>query len=86
MVWVPAVLKVKLKVPVPALKAAFVGSIAFASLDVMAIVGVVLTTFQLSSTAFTVTFKEVPAVWGVGGVPVLPVGVPGAAVSPGIRT
>ena len=33
-------------------------------------------------TARTVTTKGVPAVWGVG-VPVLPVPVPGAKVSPG---
>src|SRR5207245_1462925 len=42
-------------------------------------------TFQLASTALTVTVKDVPAVWAMG-VPVLPVGVPGAAVSPGIRS
>ena len=41
-----------------------------------------LTTFQLASTALTVTLKAPPEVRAVG-VPVLPVAVPGAAVSPG---
>jgi len=40
------------------------------------------TRFQLASTALTVTVNTVPAVLAVG-VPVLPVAVPGAAVSPG---
>ena len=40
--------------------------------------------FQLASTALTVTLNEPPAVCAVG-VPVLPVAVPGAAVSPGSR-
>ena len=44
----------------------------------------VLTTFQLASTAFTVTLKGTPAFWPIG-LPVLPVIVPAAAVSPGIR-
>src|SRR5436190_5780197 len=43
----------------------------------------VLTRFQLASTALTVTLNAVPAVRAVGE-PVLPVAVPGAAVSPGI--
>jgi hypothetical protein len=38
--------------------------------------------FQFASTALTVTENGTPAVWEVG-VPVFPVGVPGAAVSPG---
>src|SRR5437762_1138463 len=41
-----------------------------------------LTKFQFASTALTVTLKAAPAVCAVG-VPVLPVTVPGAAVSPG---
>ena len=45
----------------------------------------VFTRFQLSSTALTVTLNAVPAVCVVG-VPVLPVLVPGAAVSFGINT
>ena len=70
----------------PATKAAFTGGVAFASLEVTAIVSVmVLIRFQLASTALTVTVTAVPAVCAVG-VPVLPVRVPGAAVSPGINT
>src|SRR5438132_13864791 len=42
----------------------------------------VLTRFQLASTALTVTVKAAPAVWAAG-VPVLPVELPGDAVSPG---
>ena len=50
----------------------------------MPTVSVELTRFQLASTALTVTLNEPPAVCAVG-VPVLPVAVPGAAVSPGSR-
>ena len=69
----------------PPVKAAFDGIVALTSLVVMAIVGVVLTTFQFTSTAFTVTLNELPATCAVG-VPVFPLKVPGAAVSPGINT
>ena len=52
----------------------------------MATVGVAdVTRFQLASTALTVTLTGAPAVTPVG-VPVLPVTVPGAAVSPGSST
>ena len=44
-----------------------------------------LMTVQALSTALTVTVKGLPTVCG-SGVPVLPVEVPGAAVSPGIKT
>src|SRR5205814_1568955 len=55
-----AVLSVTLNVPVPATSAAFDGSAAFASLEVMPTVSVTeLTTFQLASTAFTVTLNDV---------------------------
>ena len=50
----------------------------------MATVSVAVTTFQFASTALTVTLKAPPAVWA-DGVPVLPLAVPGAAVSPGRR-
>ena len=80
----PAVLSVTLKDFVPATKAALAGSVAFASLDVMLTVSLVLTTFQFASTELTVTLKAVPAVCAEG-VPALPATVPGAAVSPGIR-
>src|SRR5262249_20388986 len=56
---------------------------AFASEEVMPTVSVaVVTRFQLTSTALTVTLKAVPALWAVGA-PVLPVPLPGEAVSPG---
>ena len=73
-----------LSVLVPAASAMFAGNVALASLDVTPTVWVTeLTRFQFASTAFTVTVNAVPAVRAVG-VPVLPVAVPGAAVSPGI--
>src|SRR5205823_13083203 len=81
---VPTVLSVTEKVAVPAVRAAFIGSVALTSLDVIAAVSVLLTTFQFASTAFTVTLNALPAVCAAGE-PVLPLAVPGAAVSPGIR-
>ena len=67
----------------PATRAAFAGSVALASVEVMPTVSVIeLTRFQLASTALTVTLNAPPAVWAEGA-PVLPVAVPGAAVSPG---
>src|SRR6266404_2791487 len=79
----PAVLSVRLKVCVPPDNAASVGRVALLSLDVICAVSLtVLTRFQLASTAFTVTLNAVPAVCAVG-VPVLPMLVPAAAVSPG---
>ena len=56
----------------PATSAAFAGSAALASLEVMPTVSVEVTGFQLASTALTVTLKAVPAVCALG-VPVLPV-------------
>ena len=82
----PVVLKVTLKVFVPLTNAVFAGSAALLSEEVMPMVSLMLlTTFQLASTALSVTLKAVPAVWAVG-VPVLPVVVPGAAVSPGTKS
>src|SRR5207247_10141922 len=78
----PAVLAVTLNVFVPLTRAALDGKAAFASLEVMATVSLVLSRFQFASTALTVTVNAVPAVSAVG-VPVLPVAVPGAAASPG---
>src|SRR5262249_41739483 len=80
-VFEPTVLRVTLNVCAPLRRAVLAGRPAFTSLEVMAIVSLVLTTFQLASTALTVTLKAVPAVWAEG-VPVLPVLVPAAAVSP----
>ena len=81
-VQLPTVLSVTLRVLVPLIRAVFAGNVALASLEVIAIVSFVLTTFQFASTALTETLKAVPAVCAAG-VPVLPVAVPGAAVSPG---
>src|SRR5260370_23624225 len=85
-VWLPPVLRVTLKDFVPATSAALDGRTAFASEEVIAAVSVALVIrFQFASTALTVILNAVPAVWAVG-VPLLPVEVPGAAVSPGART
>ena len=54
-VQLPAVLFVRLKVLVPLTSAALAGKVALASLQVIAIVSLVLTRFQLASTALTVT-------------------------------
>ena len=58
----PAVLRVTLKLFVPFTRAAFAGKDAFASLEVIATVSLVVIRFQLASTAFTVTLKAAPAV------------------------
>src|SRR5262249_50673047 len=85
-VGLPTVLRVTLSVPVPDAKAAFDGSTAFASEEVIAMVSVTdETTFQFASTPFTVTLNALPAVCAAG-VPVLPLAVPGAAVSPGVKS
>ena len=81
---VPAVFAVTESVFVPATSAVLAGSAAFASVELIPTMSVEATTFQFASTALTVTLNESPAVWAVG-VPVLPVAVPGAAVSPGSR-
>ena len=88
---VPAVLKVKLdklrvpatRVMLPAVPPLSSAIVALASVVVIVTLGVaVLTTFQLASTALTVTLMSVPVVWA-DAVPDLPFAVPGAAVSPG---
>ena len=81
---VPAVFKVVLNTLVPLTRAALAGRAALGSLEVIATVSLILTTFQFASTPFTVRLKAVPAVSAVG-VPVLPVVVPAAAVSPGVK-
>src|SRR5438552_2018360 len=81
----PAVFRVTLRVFVPLTRAELAGKLALASLELIATVSLVLTTFQLASTALTVTLKPVPAVCVVG-VPVLPPAVPGAAFSPGANS
>src|SRR6266566_5426827 len=62
---------------------ALAGKVAVESVEVIPTVSVtVLTRFQLVSTALTVTLNAVEAIWA-RGAPLFPVGVPGAAVSPG---
>ena len=81
----PPVWSVTLKLCEPAASAVFEGNVALASEEVIATVSLtVLTRFQFASTALTVTLNGELAIW-VMGVPVLPVAVPGAAVSPGAR-
>src|SRR5438552_4037861 len=83
----PMVERVTLTVLVPADNAPLDGSVAAASLslEVIPTMSVALMIkFQLASTALTVTLKDALAVCAVG-VPVLPVVVPGAAISPGTR-
>ena len=58
----PAVLRVTLRTFVPLTRTVLPGRLAFASLEVREIVSFVLTTFQLASTALTVTLKALPAV------------------------
>src|SRR5438034_987996 len=85
-VLLPAVLKIRLKLCVPATKAALAGSTALASEEASPTMSLtVVIVFQLASTALTVTLKALLALCAVG-VPVLPVAVPGAGVSPGANT
>src|SRR5438034_1072346 len=79
----PAVLRVIWGLSVPAINAVLAGRVALASVDVTPTVCVTVgTRFQLASTALTVRLNGVVAIWALG-VPVLPVAVPGAALSPG---
>src|SRR5439155_14061100 len=79
----PAVLSVTLEVFVPATSAALAGRMALVSEELSPTVSaIVLTRFQFTSTALTVTLKGVPAACALG-VPALPLIVPGMAVSPG---
>src|SRR6185436_7189123 len=84
-VWEPIVLSVTLTVRVPADKAPLAGRTALESLEAIPTVWVLLTAFQFASTALIVTLKAMFAACEFGA-PVLPVGVPGAAVSPGTNT
>src|SRR5258708_9562544 len=81
----PAVLKVTLMDCVPLTSAALTGAVALGSVKVITVVSLVPTTFQKASTALTVRLNAVPAAC-VEGVPVFPVNVPGAALSPGAST
>src|SRR2546425_3990107 len=78
----PLVLKSTVRVCVPETRAAFIGRVAVVSLEVMPTRSVTeLTRFHRASTALMVTITSVPANCALG-VPVLPVALPGAAVSP----
>src|SRR5437773_226070 len=81
----PTVLRVTLTVRVPADNAPLAGSVAFESVEVIPTVWVLMARFQFASTALIVTLNAVSAVRAVGD-PVLPLAVPGAAVSPGTNT
>ena len=79
----PAVLNVTLKLLLPPTSAALAGRAALVSELVRPTMSLaLLTRFQFASTALTVTLNAVPAFCGEG-VPLLPVALPGAAVSPG---
>ena len=68
----------------PATSAAFAGSVALPSVEVIPTVWVLTTTrFQLASTALTVTANDVPAGVRGGCAGLAASAVPGAAVSPG---
>jgi len=83
---VPPALNVTWKVAVPPTSCAGAGSVALASVAWISIASVVVgTRFQPESQARTVTVNGTFAVWRFG-VPVLPVVVPGAALSPGSNT
>src|SRR5438034_1434533 len=84
-VQLPALLKVRAKVLVPADNGALAGLVSFGSVAVMPTVWVLLTRFQHAATALTVTLKALLALCAVG-MPVLPVLLPGAALSPGANT
>src|SRR6266404_3429286 len=85
-VLLPAVLSVTENVLVPLDSPAFAGNVAPVSEDVILTVSVALVTrFQFASTALTETLNELPAVCA-RLLPVLPVAVPGAALSPGTNT
>src|SRR5262245_12925816 len=81
----PRVRSVTLAVLVPADNEPLEGKVALVSLEVIPTVWMLLTRFQSASTDRTVTLKAVPAGCAVG-VPVLPLAVPGAAVSPGTNS
>ena len=59
----PAVLQMRLKLPVPPVKGALAGRVALASDETIPTISVALAIrFQLASTAFTVTLNAAPAV------------------------
>src|SRR5579859_1992166 len=86
MVQEPEVLKVPEKLRAPATRLSGPLFVNVTSVDVSVTVSVTdVTRLKNASTALTVIEKATVFV-SFAGVPVLPVGVPGAAVSPGTRT
>src|SRR5882672_2459315 len=82
---VPELFKVTANVCEPATSAELDGRVALGSEDVIPTVSVTLEiTFQFASTALTTTLNGEAAACALG-VPVFPVEVPGAAISPGAR-
>src|SRR6266567_2527182 len=79
----PLVLKETVETCVPLVSGEFAGRLALLVEEVSPTMSVALADrFQLASTALTVTVNAVEAIWA-RGAPLFPVGVPGAAVSPG---
>src|SRR5437763_13226655 len=79
----PLVLKATSKDRVPFTSGEVAGKVALVVEEPMPTVSLTLvSTFQLASTAFTVTLNVVAAI-SAPGVPVLPLAVPAAALSPG---
>src|SRR6266700_5882081 len=79
----PLVLKKTIKACVPFVSGEFAGRLALLVEEVSPTMSVALAErFQLVSTALTVTLNALEAIWA-SGAPLFPVGVPGAAVSPG---
>src|SRR5262249_61892046 len=75
-----------LRILLPEAKGVLVGKLAFGSVDASETTSEIEETrFQYGSAALTVTFKAVPAICGCG-MPLLPLGVSGAEVSPGSRS
>ncbi len=83
---VPPALNVAPKLCVPEDRRASGGSVALWSVERISMMSVTLVTvFHWSSHARTVNVKGMPATWA-RGTPLFPLVVPGAAVSPGIKT
>src|SRR5438874_9189419 len=78
----PLVLRNSIRLLVPATRFATAGSDAVESLEASATLSRLVTRFQYTSTALTVTLNAVQALWP-SGAPVLPDPLPGAAISPG---
>ncbi len=83
---VPLVLKEIVETCVPLVSAEFAGRLALLLEEVIPTMSLALADrFQLVSTALTVTLNALEATWA-RGVPVLPLAVPGAALSPGTNS